>query len=61
MIFFISGLYVSFVVSGVFEEKLYKTKYLDGKLEYKFAQPSFALFFISLISLSISLIMLKTM
>jgi len=61
MIFFISGLYVSFVLSGVFEEKLYKTKYFDGKQEFKFTQPSFAIFFISLFSLTISLVMLKTL
>jgi H+/Cl- antiporter ClcA len=48
---FICGLYASFVVSGVYEEKLYKGKYADG---LRFVHPPLALFVISLISLFIS-------
>jgi len=51
-IFYIIGLYVSFVISGIFEEKLYKGTYVDEKnnKKYKFDQPMLALFLNGLIS-----------
>lgn len=62
MLFLISGLYISFIISGVFEEKLYKGKYTDSNgIHYKFSQPSLALFLTSLLSFLISAIALARM
>ena len=62
MILLISGLYVSFVISGIYEEKLYKGKYSDSKGgQYKFSQPSLALFATSLLSFIIAAVALSTM
>lgn len=50
-IFYIVGLYVSFVISGIFEEKLYKGTYHDSKNnKFRFDQPMLALFLNGLIS-----------
>jgi len=50
-IFYIVGLYISFVISGIFEEKLYKGTYTDSqKFKFKFDQPMLALFLNGLIS-----------
>ena len=62
MVILISGLYVSFVISGIYEEKLYKGKYTDSEgKSFKFSQPSLALFLTSVLSFIISVIALKTM
>ncbi len=55
-IFYIIGLYFSFVISGIFEEKLYKATYVDEKnnKKFKFDQPMLALFINGLISYLIS-------
>lgn len=54
-IFYIVGLYVSFVISGIFEEKLYKGTYTDNKNgKFKFDQPMLALFLNGLISYCIA-------
>jgi hypothetical protein len=59
MLIYIVGLYVSFLVSGIFEEKIYKNKYDEGKLA--FTHPALALMLISAMSLMISQGMLFTM
>jgi hypothetical protein len=61
-IFYICALYTSFLVSGVFEEKLYKGSYLDSEnKKLKFTHPVLAIFFNSFISLVISSIVLSMM
>jgi len=50
-LFYIIGLYISFVISGIFEEKLYKGTYLDkDNSKFKFDQPMLALFLNGVIS-----------
>lgn len=54
-VFYIVGLYISFVISGIFEEKLYKGTYVDKKNnKFRFDQPMLALFLNGLISYLIS-------
>ncbi len=54
-VFYIVGLYISFVISGIFEEKLYKGNYVDNKNnKFRFDQPMLALFLNGLISYLIS-------
>jgi hypothetical protein len=54
-IFFIVGLYVSFLFSGIFEEKLYKTIYSsENTPKIKFSHPIIAILLNSFISLVIS-------
>lgn len=60
-IFYTIGLYLAFLVSGIFEEKLYKTTYLDqNNNKIKFNSPTLAIFLISIVSLIIARIMLWT-
>lgn len=61
---FIIALYVSFLFSGIFEEKLYKGVYVsdqDEKKKIKFSHPSIAILLNSLISFTISKIALSLM
>jgi hypothetical protein len=63
-IFFIIALYVSFLFSGIFEEKLYKGKYVsdvDSNKTVKFAHPTIAIMVNSIISCVISMIALASM
>jgi hypothetical protein len=63
-VFFIVGLYVSFLFSGIYEEKLYKGNYYnqdDPTLKIKFQHPLLAIFVNSLISCIVSNIILLTM
>jgi len=63
-IFFIVGLYASFLFSGIYEEKLYKGNYYnqdDPTLRIKFKHPLLAIFVNSLISCIVSNIILLTM
>jgi hypothetical protein len=63
-ILFIIALYVSFLFSGIFEEKLYKGTYVSDKdpsQSIKFKHPLIAIFFNSVISYLISTIALATM
>lgn len=63
-IFFIIGLYVSFLFSGIFEEKLYKGKYVSDKdpsISIKFNHPLIAIFANSIIALIISQFALSSM
>lgn len=49
-IFLILGLYVCFIFSGIYEEKLYKTNYSVDSLSIKFNNPSIAILANSLIA-----------
>jgi hypothetical protein len=63
-VFFIVGLYASFLFSGIYEEKLYKGNYYnqdDPTVKIKFQHPLLAIFVNSLISCIISNIILLTM
>jgi hypothetical protein len=54
-IFIILGIYVSFIISGVFEERLYKGHFLDKNgNKFRFDLPIIALFLNGLISYLIS-------
>lgn len=59
-IFIIIGLYVSFVVSGVFEERLYKGFFTDrNNKKFRFEMPMICLFFNGLISYLFSSFVLR--
>ena len=60
-IFFIIGLYVSFLFSGIYEEKLYKGNYYNEDKKLKFQHPLLAIFINSFISFIVSNIVLFTM
>jgi hypothetical protein len=63
-LFFIVSLYVSFLFSGIFEEKMYKGTYVNANnpdQKIKFTHPLLAIFFNSAISLVISGIVLFSM
>jgi hypothetical protein len=60
-IFYIISLYVCFVFSGIFEEKLYKTNYIIGTEKVKFHHPSLAIMANSIIASFIANIVLMTM
>lgn len=50
-IFIIVGLYVSFVISGIFEERLYKGTFTDkNNKKFRFELPMIALFLNGIIS-----------
>lgn len=58
----ITGLYISFVVSGVFEETLYKGDYYsDNDKKIKFSHPLLAIFLNSVISYFLAEAFLLTM
>jgi hypothetical protein len=62
-IFFIIALYVAFLFSGIFEEKLYKGSYFshsDPSKKIKFSHPVIAIFTNSVISFIIASIALKS-
>lgn len=59
-IFYIMGVYISFVISGVFEEKLYKGTYVDSNnKKFRFDQANLALFLNGIISYFISIYFLS--
>jgi hypothetical protein len=63
-VFFIVGLYASFLFSGIYEEKLYKGNYFnleDPPKKLKFGHPLLAIFINSLISYILSEIILFAM
>jgi hypothetical protein len=63
-IFFIIALYISFLFSGIFEEKLYKGKYTSDsnpKVSVKFSHPTIAILVNSIIAWVISMIALASM
>jgi hypothetical protein len=63
-IFFIIALYISFLFSGIFEEKLYKGKYTSDSnpnKSVKFAHPTIAILVNSIIAYVISMIALASM
>lgn len=62
--FYIVALYLSFLFSGILEEKLYKGKFVsdsDPDKKIKFSHPTIAIFLNSLFSYIISSIALSTM
>jgi hypothetical protein len=59
--FYIISLYICFVFSGIFEEKLYKTNYTLGSEKVKFHHPSIAIMANSIIATFIAQIVLMTM
>jgi hypothetical protein len=60
-IVFIVALYVSFLFSGIFEEKLYKGNYVDSNnKKLKYSSPLLAIFLNNLVSFIISGAILMT-